>query len=31
MAASATHELLLEFISSSKENEDPLVDSWSGK
>lgn len=30
MAASATHELLLEF-SSSKEKDDRLVESWSGK
>lgn len=30
MAASATHELLLE-LTSSKENDDPLVDRWSGK
>lgn len=30
MAASATRELLLEF-SSSKEKDDPLVDSWGGK
>lgn len=30
MAASATHELLLE-LTSPKENDDPLADSWSGK
>lgn len=30
MAASAAHELLLE-ISSSKEKDDRLVDSWNGK
>lgn len=30
MAASATHELLLE-LTSSKENDDPVVDSGSGK